>query len=475
MALAVNMLTLCPPELIPVVLTKQGVRCMFSAAVNKKHTLHQIALATLGKLAKAVGADPQCRLALASTLVQYGGVGFDSSTGTSIVSGLLEGLNSDALLSHIKFLCEVISSSTPPAPDFAGSTKHDALKTDSKESRIADGEGEDEDEDDGAERISSALAALEALVSLAKNQRLSSRGEITTTVLVILIRLACFSGTLEADFAINETGGKSKGKKKASGGKEYGNGASLSDQVLSAMELVAVNSSCPENLSNLAANRLMTILADMGSMTLSQLNSKTGSTNIKDGSNSDSNKGGPTLLDISVECISYYAFQKGLVLRRDFLVQDEDEGLDASLTGREALRQALDSFSGLKKLSNVDASVTEGVPNKKKKSSNQKAPKEPQTVNGGMKLAEAIRSLVCHSIFHTLVSGHTAMETLGDVAQASNILVSKENDKGKIAEAHSLLLDACMEMLSVPSDCSVKGVLKFNSYFQLCFNFSCRY
>ena len=57
-----------------------------------------------------LGTEPQCRLAISSVLVQYGGANFDMVTKTSTVSSLLEGLRPDAILCHIKFLCASIAA-----------------------------------------------------------------------------------------------------------------------------------------------------------------------------------------------------------------------------------------------------------------------------------------------------------------------------------------------------------------------------
>ena len=42
--------------------------------------------------------------------MQFGGANFDLVTHTNAVSSLLEGLQSDAILSHIKFLCVSVAA-----------------------------------------------------------------------------------------------------------------------------------------------------------------------------------------------------------------------------------------------------------------------------------------------------------------------------------------------------------------------------
>jgi len=79
MALSVKLVSLTPAELIPIALTKSMIRCMLSAAKNKKHTLHDLSKSTLMKLTNAAGSSPQVRLALASTIVHYGGILYSSS------------------------------------------------------------------------------------------------------------------------------------------------------------------------------------------------------------------------------------------------------------------------------------------------------------------------------------------------------------------------------------------------------------
>lgn len=102
------------------------------------------------------------RLALASVLVQYGSPNFDSIAGTTIVSDLMLGLSKDSIVTHVKFLCGIMRNAF-----------------------------QDPDDEEG----SSAISALEAVVLLARNNKLEMRNYVAILVIGILMRLSCFEMT----------------------------------------------------------------------------------------------------------------------------------------------------------------------------------------------------------------------------------------------------------------------------------------
>ena len=168
------LLRIVPPEHFPMVLTKPLIRLALAARANKKHTLHEFVVGSILSWKEAAG-NPflffawfiqyysedriSCRLALASVLVKHGSPNFDTLTGTSVVSDLLQGLDKDSIVCHMKFLCNIVGGSGDVAED--------------TEDSMAD-------------------SALEALVLLAKNNKLELRNCIAVLVIGVLIRLSCF-------------------------------------------------------------------------------------------------------------------------------------------------------------------------------------------------------------------------------------------------------------------------------------------
>ena len=114
------------------------------------------------------GTSSAARLALASCVVQYGGPMFDGVSHTRSIATLLEGLNAAAVASHVKFLCTVIGTihtPTTPTNNSAGASSSPSP---------------------------SALAAVEALATLARNGKISHRPYVCAVVVAVLTRWACF-------------------------------------------------------------------------------------------------------------------------------------------------------------------------------------------------------------------------------------------------------------------------------------------
>ena len=55
MLVTADIVRLCPPELIPIALSRSMVRCLLSARVNRKHTLHGIATRTIKNILLCAG------------------------------------------------------------------------------------------------------------------------------------------------------------------------------------------------------------------------------------------------------------------------------------------------------------------------------------------------------------------------------------------------------------------------------------
>jgi hypothetical protein len=150
---------------------------------------------------------------------------FDSLTGSSCVGSLLQGMDRTSVLAHVRFLCGIVGAA---------------------------GGASDEERDP----LHAGESALDALVLLCKNGQLADRGLVTATVLGVLVRLACFSdGTNSGSIKSAKKIKKSK-KIRAELVPEEAAAA-----VAECLQLLAVDLSC---LAGAAANRLLSLLADVG-------------------------------------------------------------------------------------------------------------------------------------------------------------------------------------------------------------------
>ena len=90
----------------------------------------------------------------ASVFVQYGGADFDSSSGTKTITSLLEGLPTDALLTHTKVLCGIVGGNK------VGTTRRSAKDRDD------DADGYDDEGSDEEGKTESVRCLVKKIISL---------------------------------------------------------------------------------------------------------------------------------------------------------------------------------------------------------------------------------------------------------------------------------------------------------------------
>eukprot|EP01035_Chromulina_nebulosa_P029867 gene29867-39640_t len=305
--LLVTTSALIPAEFIPTAIPRSLIRSLVAARKDKKGLLYNLAGSTLNGLVSATGTEPQCRLAISSVLVQYGGANFDMVTKTSTVSSLLEGLRPDAILCHIKFLCASIAATAGvSSSDAAAVVKKTATAktTDDElyhtEGVTSDGVEGGDDEQEGEEfeitPLSAGCASIETLHSLAKNSKISNRGNICAIVSSVLLSLACFrscdfatllssSSTSSGEKSSKKAKKQKKSKKDKDGDKEGDGLDALTPSLSPAYEresvdcIVALTEGAladpkffPEEICKLAGVKLLSLLAEVGSTTIHSLN-----------------------------------------------------------------------------------------------------------------------------------------------------------------------------------------------------------
>lgn len=282
-----ELLARSPAEIVPVAVSKAFVKCLISCRLIKKHTLHILADKAIKSLVSAVADNTQARLALASILVQHGGSEFDAVTGTRAVSDLLEGLDGNSVATHVLFLCGVLGSRLEVTEDSSGVSGMEV--EDKGDDDLVKEEEEEEEEDEllaeSAEeaRYIAGVATVDALWAAVRNTRLQNRGRVVAIALAALIRVACFgAGTTAFPITQSSTGTDSKKLKKLKKDKKGvvndplhaktdDDWSQLPEGVSEAIVLVEQGAPYSDAVVQAAGNRLLSILSDMGSITLAAL------------------------------------------------------------------------------------------------------------------------------------------------------------------------------------------------------------
>ena len=399
----------------------------------------------------------QSKLALASSIIQFGNANFDSYTSTTLLQTLLKGLDEAALLSYVEFLCQMIHDGSVRVASTPAST-------------ASDSDEEDESEDVRAASLAGIYAALDSLQSVAKGQALAgAEGRTPALVVALLTRLACFTSgpvslglvsagqtegarllqLVESGSAVVEpVAEKKKGSKKIP----------VKAAAPVALECVSF---APE-LHAKAQKLLVQLLADTG-----HLSGGAGSGSVMDGAMTGLSvmlRGRDKYPDVSLLCATAAAAASS----PDMDVDGEDEeeaGSDADAGLSEAeVEQVL--------VSSCDLFVAQ-----------QQAPSDA----GLAKAQETLRSLLSHMLVYTLCSASGVapaadddeaapnaalfVETLEQYCECVRLLMetkkSKGKGKGKVADEQSAqnpllqLLDCC-EVFLVSSDdgagCTIRGV-----------------
>ncbi|CAE7505078.1 100787296, partial [Symbiodinium microadriaticum] len=308
--LTLELVRLVPTTLIPVVLSQRVVQCLVSIRGNPKHTLFDLAGATLQEIVRGAGDSSigdsgaaMCRLAIANAFVLHGSAVFDNRTATSTVGELLQ--------------------------------------------------EDDEDEDVGEGSVTSAVAAVNALYALAKNSRIANRGSVCSVVMAVFIRLACFGpgSTVPVEA---ESRGTKKPKKKSKAKDiqsiftEWHIDSDLADKIVATVHHIEKNpdmssyletTASGESVAATAGSRLLALLADMGHMSVLQLNEES----AENGQEGVNGTPGVSLLHVATATLLHIACS--IRLRVDFA----GENVEGSAGGGcvQELRLALMALQSL--------------------------------------------------------------------------------------------------------------------------------
>ena len=190
---------------------------------------------------------------------------------------------------------------------------------------------------------SNASSIIDALVSLARNSRLSGRGDICAGLIAILIRISCFSrATMETPRMTLDTDIRSAEKKKKKKKKEQKDQLSISvtfvdfpdstvEEIVDFVHLVEKAAPFSEKLVQSSTQRLLTMLADFGSLAIEQANtpievnsSRKGKAPKRDSSGRSGETFGETatVMDLAMAFLSHL-LKSGMELDKDLGIEEE--------------------------------------------------------------------------------------------------------------------------------------------------------
>ena len=339
--------------------------------------------------------------------------------------------------SHAKFLCGILGS--------LKRLDNDNMKQNDGEVDDAIDEAEERDQEIEEEAmLQSATSTIDALIALSRNNRLSSRGNICTCTVALLLRISLFSEDASVTPSVSASG---KRKKTKSSTKTFDWPEMYREEMIESIKMVEVALPLNPKIVEMATQRLLILLADFGSQSIEDLNS--------DGDkNQTNNESKVTILDMALYCLNYMLYNAKLELDRDLGSEDE--------LAPYPLQEDLTTVLNMRSLI-ASSSITTST-----------------------KLLSALYHLVGNAIFQVLssVEGSDAeipISTIPQLVKVCHMLLAQtypdhfekvatpkdtstndddndSEDEGATPSALSLLFDASMELLSVPSHHSVKGV-----------------
>jgi hypothetical protein len=444
--LTVKIATVVPLPLLHLCVSQSVVKAFVSCRTNKKHTLYQVAGRALQNLMVAIDdkteddkeSRTESKVLLASLLVSHGGANFDTITGVVCVGSLLADLQEADVFRHIESLCRIIVSSTVPE-DLVETAKNsnavesnngkekngevkskgkkakddnDDMEEDQKSGDDQDNEGEDSNLDIPVE--SAACMAIEALAALLKNTSLSCRGSISSTVLVILIRLGCFGKKLTDN-------NNKKGKSKSKGHKNDKNSSSdlistAAQKCLSIVDGVLedgtkMDLNYPAVVIETSANKLLNILAGVGSFTITQLDHSGDNENGENVTMSPFNDE-PSLLETALTIVRWMTDQGvPLILKSSVAVNPSMDFNAISTTASASVKSNEDDLEVREEVMSTLVTTFEAVDAMK-------------TINSRLK--DALVQLICQSVFHTIASTTDLVSTLAELNDFSTTFLESQ-------------------------------------------------
>lgn len=378
------------------------------------------------------------------------------------------------------FLFSVLGAALAPSPITASTavSVKAAVKT-TKESEVMDVE-EDQEEEEAPEddKMASTIGAIEAIFSLVRNTRIANRVYVSAAAVGLFVRLSCFGpGRTQLPVAVEVKTPKKKSKKEDSTSAAVAGLSGLNKDIIAAIKLVEGSSDSssssgnghshfhvPAEIAELAGSKLIALLADIGSISLSVLAVPAPVAVSTDGKKWKGDKvlekpstdgiHSTTLIDLAVATVNYLSSTGGLALLRTAEASEEEDEDDSE--GGEALVALSSVVASMKSLCPATASslsLLDGAGDsvkalKGKASAAASEASDGTTDSDGsnisnegaarkLRLRESFYSLLGHSLFQILTSSDVSMQALLDLATVSVRIVAESDNESSSSSSSS--------------------------------------
>lgn len=384
------------------------------------------------------------------------------------------------------FLFSVLGAALAPSPITASTSV--SVKTAVKATKESEGmdveedQVEEEEEAPMDDKMASTIGAIEAIFSLVRNTRIANRAYVSAAAVGLFVRLSCFgTGRTQLPVPVEVKTPKKKSKKEDSTASAAAGLSGLNKDIIAAIKLVEGSSDSssssggngnghshfhvPAEIAELAGSKLIALLADIGSVSISVLavpapvaastdskkwkGDKVLEKPLTDGTHST------TLIDLAVATVNYLSSTGGIPLLRTSEASEEDDEDDSE--GGDALVALSSVVASMKSLCPATASslsLLDGAGDsvkaqKGKAAAVSEAASDGTTDSDGsnisnegaarkLRLRESFYSLLGHSLFHILTSSDVSMQALLDLATVSvRIVAESENESSSSSGSSS--------------------------------------
>jgi hypothetical protein len=401
------------------------------------------------------------------------------------------------------FLFSVLGAALAPSPTAASTSV--SVKTAVKTTKECEGmdveKDQEEEEAPEDDKMASTIGAIEAIFSLVRNTRIANRAYVSAAAVGLFVRLSCFGpGCTLLPVAVEVKTPKKKSKKEDSTAAAVAGLTGLNKDIIAAIKLVEGSSHSsssssgsghshfhvPAEIAELAGSKLIALLADIGSVSLSVLavpapvavsteGKKWKGDKILEKPSPDGTHS-TTLIDLAVATVNYLSSTGGLPLLRTSEASEEDDEDEDDNEGGEALVALSSVVASMKSLcpaTSSSLSLLDGAGDsvkalKCKASAEASEASDGTTDSDGsnisnegaarkLRLRESFYSLLGHSLFQILTSSDVSMQALLDLATVSVRIVAESDNESRSSSSSSSSSSGAIDV-AVSSKATKKAV-----------------
>lgn len=276
--------------------------------------------------------DPSRSLAIASVFVLHGGPNFDGNTGTDVVQTLVQSLDSSSLVAYAKLLFGMLNE-----------VSRSTASTDSVQSNRMEGEQDNSTVEVNEEVVNSsadtAVGILNAILSAAKNTRLSGHKQLLPIVAILLVRIVCFDN----NFVVGKQKQFVKSLKKECGDSSYAELETLSKYLKNGRDVLFVDNSDEDNSNTIYSDEVKTIAASSLLGLLAQFPTLSLDYSSNNEKSTDDNHKYITILDVVIAAIRFF----GVNSANSFVAASSDRFSDDSTDNSESPKDIIDAATKL--------------------------------------------------------------------------------------------------------------------------------